>query len=168
MVITPEYREMNRHLHKTRPSYGKSGHKWAHVARKLVREYGSKDVLDYGCGKGTLCKAMDHRIREYDPAIPGKDKTPTPADIVVCTDVLEHIEPELLDNVLRDLRRLTNRAALFVVATRAAKKSLPDGRNAHLIQESDFYWKNRISEYFNIVHFETVDQGDVMIIAEPK
>jgi hypothetical protein len=79
-------------------------------------------------------------VFEYDPGIPGKDHLPKPADLVVCTDVLEHIEPELLDGVLRHLYLLAGRGAYLVIATRLARELLPDGRNAHLIVQEPPWW----------------------------
>jgi S-adenosylmethionine:diacylglycerol 3-amino-3-carboxypropyl transferase len=73
-------------------------------------------------------------------------KPPEPHDIVVCTDVLEHIEPDCLDDVLADIRRCTKKAALLVVATRPAMKTLSDGRNAHLIQEDFKWWEPHIEK----------------------
>ena len=49
---------------------------------------------------------LTFEIKEYDPAIPGKDSLPEPADIVVCSDVLEHIEPNYLLNVLVDFNAI--------------------------------------------------------------
>jgi len=44
-------------------------------------------------------------------------RDPSPASFVACIDVLEHIEPELLDNVLDDLRRVTAQIGVFTVHT---------------------------------------------------
>ena len=46
------------------------------------------------------------RIYHYDPAIPEWSAPPAPRRFVACIDVLEHIEPDLLDNVLDDLKRV--------------------------------------------------------------
>ncbi len=83
----------------------------------------AQSVLDYGCGKGTLAEAVSFEIREYDPAIAGKDENPLPADLVICTDALEHIEPEYLDAVLVHIASLTRMAAFFVVHTGRAQKN---------------------------------------------
>lgn len=103
-------------------------------------------VLDYGCGRGTLKPAlreMDSRLaecREYDPGIPAKAGMPEQADLVVATDVLEHIEPELVTNVLRHIRALSLRGAFFVIALSKAKLVLTDGKNAHLsIHDADWW-----------------------------
>lgn len=98
-------------------------------------------VLDYGCGQGSLKKSLHpHRVQEYDPGIAGKDILPKPADLVVCTDVLEHVEPKTLMRVLDHIFKLTGYVAYIVVATRPANLILPSGRNAHLIIQDADWW----------------------------
>jgi hypothetical protein len=67
-------------------------------------------------------------------------REPEPHDLVVCSDVLEHIEPDCLGDVLRHLYDLTKKALFVDVACRPAKKVLADGRNAHLIQRDPSAW----------------------------
>ena len=123
MLITDQYRELNAQLHNTNPNYGVSSSHWAPLVMALSNKVGTRDILDYGCGKGLLKNTLVWPIREYDPAIPGKDAPPEPADLVACTDVLEHIEPECLEHVLNDLQRLTREIAFLNIATRPAKKN---------------------------------------------
>lgn len=100
-------------------------------------------VLDYGCGEGSLKKALaPHRVQEYDPGIHGKDILPKPCDLVVCTDVMEHVEPKALTRVIDHIFRLTGHVAYVVVATRPANAILPGGRNAHLIIQNAEWWTN--------------------------
>lgn len=164
MQISEAYREQNAKLHDN-PHYGVSGHKWAPMVKQLAG--GSTDILDFGCGKRTLEKALGFSIQNYDPCIPGLDATPEPASVVVCGDVLEHIEPECLDDVLDELRRLIREVGLFTIATGPAKKYLPDGRNAHLIQEGAQWWIPKIWQRFRITQF--VDKGhELIVIVTPK
>lgn len=144
MLITDEYRKLNEALHASNDGYGRGGHKWADLVRQILAQTNATTVLDYGCGKKTLQEALGFEIANYDPAVPGCDAPPEPADVVMCSDVLEHIEPECLDAVLCDIRRCTREVALLVVATRPAKKTLADGRNAHLIQKPINWWLNEI------------------------
>lgn len=151
--ITEEYREINRKLHKD-PVYGSSGHVLAKDVLIACKQYQTLDVLDYGCGKRGLEGALGFSIQNYDPCIEGFDAPPQPADIVACGDVLEHIEPECLDAVLADLYRLTKKCLVINVATRPARKILPDGRNAHLIQEGPSWWLPKLwGAGFRIITF---------------
>lgn len=168
MLISPAYAEQNRQLHETNAGYGTSGAKWAPYIDRLVKEEGYASILDWGCGKGTLAKALpDLPIAEYDPAIPGKDAAPAAADLVVCGDVLEHIEPVHLNAVLRELARLARRKLFFVIATRPAGKLLPDGRNAHLIVQQHDWWRAKLSAYFRVLLWE-VREGFIYGEAFPR
>lgn len=165
MLITDQYRELNAQLHDTNPHYGVSSTKWAPVVAGLAENFGTHDILDYGCGKGLLKSTLGWAIREYDPAIPGKDAPPEPADMVVCTDVLEHIEPECLEHVLNDLQRLTRKVAFLNIATRPAKKILADGRNAHLIQQPLPFWLPLLWQRFTLLMVENGPDEFTTIVA---
>lgn len=148
-------RAQNRALH-CNPKYGAGGGKWAGTVKDVMAQFGCHSVLDYGCGKGGLKRALPGLdIREYDPAIPGKDKLPEPADLVLCSDVLEHVEPEFLESVLTHIRDLARRAVVLSPSVREASKSLPDGRNAHLIVQPPQWWRDRFVQYFDFVQDTT-------------
>jgi hypothetical protein len=159
-VLTPTisegYRALNRDLHERDERFGaRDARANAAVVYAFSRQLSTEDVLDYGCGKGKLAAALPFPIREYDPAIPGKDAPPEPADLVVCLDVMEHVEPECLDAVFADLRRVVRKFGLFSIACRPAKKVLADGRNAHLIVQSPEWWRARFDEHFLVLRAET-------------
>lgn len=128
--------------------WGLGGRQFVGHVIHLIGKVDAKSVLDYGCGRGTLKAALDSAenealcldVREYDPGIEGKSELPEPADIVVCTDVLEHVEPDRLKAVLAHIFDLTRKVCFAVVATRPAEKRLPDGRNAHLIIDNAGWW----------------------------
>lgn len=174
MLITEEYRELNRTLHIEKPrSYGVSGKRWANAVQEVVRARECKSVLDYGCGKQTLAREVslptDVTWQDYDPCISGLDARPSPADLVVCGDVLEHIEPECIDAVLADIASLAKKAAYLVVAIVPAIKSLPDGRNAHLIVEPLSWWGGKLGEHFTINPKKVRHYGvEFAMIVEPR
>jgi hypothetical protein len=168
MLITPEYRALNAELHARNPTYGTSGGRWAAKVHRLARQYEASSVLDYGAGRGTLGKALRELVREpfcvfaeYDPAIEGKAARPSRADLVVCGDVLEHIEPDCLYAVLDDLHDLAKKAVLLIVATQPASKTLADGRNAHLIVEPAEWWFPKLALRWRIREFQ--DRGGYFI-----
>jgi hypothetical protein len=162
MLITDHYRELNRRLHAG-GRFGRYGDKWAAQVRDLARHEGITDLLDYGCGQGALRKALaEHapelQVREYDTP-------PEPADLVVCTDVIEHIEPELLVNVLDDLQRLSRRRLFAVVSTRLAAKVLEDGRNAHLIVQPESAWRPVFEARFEVVDWQSRGDEFAVVLA---
>lgn len=167
-LITEEYRALNRQLHEERPDFGAWGHKSAGPVRQVIEGSRPETILDYGCGKQTLQQAIPEVfIKGYDPAILGLDAPPEPADFVVCGDVLEHIEPECLEAVLDDLKRVTKKVAIFIVATQPSKKTLANGQNAHLIQEPVEWWLPKIRARFVIDHFGG-NEGEFMCILAAK
>ena len=107
---------------------------------------GAESAVDYGCGKGLLKKNLRIACTNYDPAVPEFSALPHPADLVVCTDVLEHIEPERLDSVLTHLRQLGRKGLYAVIATRPdSSKLLADGTNPHKIIKTARWWHDRLA-----------------------
>lgn len=149
-LISAEYREQNKRLHHDNLAYGVGAARHAATVLKMIDKTGCKSVLDYGCGKGYLAKELQFPIWEYDPAIPGKDEAPRPADLVCCFDVLEHVEPDKLFFVLDDLKRVVLKVGYFTIHTGPAHKTLPDGRNTHLIQQNRAWWKSKLKKFFQI------------------
>lgn len=170
-LISDEYRAQQRHLHET-TSYGTMGAAYAKQVAELMNKFGVTELLDYGAGKLSLLKGIsDGRLVKhnfhymaYEPSDPRFCDTPDPADMVACIDVLEHIEPELLDNVLDDLQRVTQWIGFFTVATGPANKTLPDGRNAHLIQESAEWWLPKIMQRFELHNFQKRPDGFSVLV----
>ncbi len=152
-LITEQYLELNKKLHEENPAYGTQGKCYIDDVIKLASMFRTQDILDYGCGKSTLSLNLPFRINQYDPAIPKYANPPREADIVVCTDVIEHIEPWCLEEVLNDIERLTRKACFISGSIVAAKKFLPDGRNAHLIQKPARWWMNQLWDLFEVMEF---------------
>ena len=80
----------------------------------------------------------------------------------------EHIEPEYIDNVLSHILSLSNNYIWLRIDTKPARKILPDGRNAHLIQESPEWWTNKISKLIspNIVYNYSNENSRIDIAIE--
>lgn len=154
MLITPEYQALQSQFHVDRPDYGVSGAKFVDPVLDFAQKLNTRDILDYGCGKATLQKGIPFPIQNYDPCNPEYERRPSPAEIVICTDVLEHIEIGCLADVLNDLASLTKKMLLVNVACRPAKKFLPDGRNAHLIQETPNWWLTWLLPRFTLHSFQ--------------
>lgn len=163
MTYSIEYAELQRKFHIERPDYGISGARYTDHVLSLAAKMQTRDILDYGCGKATLQKSIPYPIQNYDPFVLEYSTRPHPAEIVVCTDVMEHIEPQYVDAVLQDIHDLTTKVAFFQIATRPASKFLPDGRNAHLIQQNVNWWLTRLMPFFDIRQAQDMNGGFVMI-----
>lgn len=161
--ISQEYADLNRELHERSEKYGSGAWRKADHVIVTVADHGYGSVLDYGCGKGTLAENVGSAfpVFEYDPAIPGKDGRPDSADLVVCFDVLEHVEPERLAATIADLRSLAKEELFVTIATRPSQQTLADGRNAHLIIEDADWWRQQFrSEDWRVTMWD-VHRGEV-------
>ena len=171
-LISEDYRKMQQQLHEN-PKYGLASVQFAPLVAQVIEATGAHELLDYGAGKGRLGIALKQYIQRpltihhYDPAIPAWAAPPQPCGLVACIDVLEHIEPLLLDNVLDDLKRVTADVGVYTVHTSAAVKVLPDGRNAHLIQQPAAWWLPKLLERFELANFNRVAMG-FMVVVERK
>jgi hypothetical protein len=172
MLITDEYREAQKELHRD-PNYGVASEKFAPTVAKLINSYNVQEMLDYGAGKLRLLKAIadgkmvGHRFRyiPYEPSDERYADTPRPCEMVACIDVLEHIEPDCLDDVLDDLKRVTGEIGFFTIATGPAKKHLPDGRNAHLIQQPMSWWLPKIMDRFEVQTAQKMSHGFWVLVS---
>lgn len=163
-LITEDYRKMQQKLHEN-PDYGVASVQYAPMVAQVMDMLGVSELLDYGAGKGRLGVALQQHLKRplvihhYEPANAEWSRPPAPCGFVACIDVLEHIEPDLLDNVLDDLQRLTLNVGVFTVHTGRAAKVLPDGRNAHLIQKPSGWWLRKFLDRFDLVTFNLMPMG---------
>jgi hypothetical protein len=164
-LITDSYRAANRLLHEV--GFGKGGYQWSPAALGLImltrssRCFPIQSVLDYGCGQGTLHWVLVDLLQQhgligqleihgYEPCSTNALLTalPEPADLVMCTDVLEHIEPEKLDAVMKHLVGLIKMWGIFSIAMHLSGKLLPDGTNSHRIVQNGYWWRETLEKYF--------------------
>ena len=155
-MLSDTYRQVLKDTHADNAGWGKGGTKFFHTVNSYI-EVADETILDYGCGKGMLVQALaeanpDKTIIGYDPAVPeySAPVQELKVDFIVCTDVLEHIEPEYLDATLYRLSSMADRA-YYVACHVPAVKELTDGRNAHLIVEDHTWWLNKLLEHYPMV-----------------
>lgn len=167
MLISEDYKQQQQEMHNN-PNYGVASVSFAPIVTDIINKAGFTEILDYGCGKGRLAGAIrpDHNvtIQLYDPGMPGYDEEPEPMQFVTCIDVLEHVEPDSLDAVLDDLKEKTLVMGFFTIHTGPAMKVLPDGRNAHLIQEDYKWWLPKLWDRFDIVNLNNITNGFYVIV----
>ena len=160
-VISDEQRALNQQLHEQVSQFGNRAD-GAGLAGNLssslnrMHELGiCNSVLDYGTGKGKLVHRLrqelkkDVRITGYDPAVKEWETKPTEQfDVVVSLDVLEHIEMDSIEDVLKDIKSLTRNFCYLVIDLQPAVKTLADGRNAHILLAPPEWWITRVSQLF--------------------
>lgn len=119
---------------------------------KFMDEWLPSTGLDYGCGKGTILEHLQNTYKDtvwqgYDPAVKKfKNIKLSKYDVVFSNDVLEHIEPQYVDNVLQHMNKLSNKYLWLRIDTEPARKILKDGRNAHICLESKEWWEEKIKQ----------------------
>jgi hypothetical protein len=109
-------------------------------------------MLDYGSGDGN--QYFTYKLNEYinmpalycyDPAIDKFSKKPNlKFDIVINTDVLEHIPEFDLENVVTEIFNYSIKAIYFRIATSLAMTLLPNGDNAHCTLKTHDEWVSYI------------------------
>ena len=172
-LISDEYRRQQEELHRN-PGYGVASVSFAPLVAQVLDAHGAHALLDYGAGKGRLGMTLRQHMQRpptifhYDPAVAEWAARPAPCEFVACIDVLEHIEPPLLDNVLDDLKRVTAQVGIFTVHTGPARKVLADGRNAHLIQQPPAWWLPKLLERFELINFTRTDRAFWVVVQRKR
>lgn len=153
------------------------------MAHELVVQLGIKKtdkILDYGCAKGYLVKAL--RMLHYDawgtdisryaiesapleviPFLTLLDAT-TPLeeqlsryDWVLSKDVLEHVPYAVLPSVLKGFRAITKNAFVAVPLGDGKQYNIPEYENdiTHIIREDMRWWENAFKDAgFSVVKAE--------------
>ena len=166
MAISKSYQEQLKELHK-KDTFGKRS-ELPEEFKKLLDDNNFNSVLDFGAGKGNIMKTLietypDLKVHVYDP-VTFNIPLPKSVDIIYSSDVLEHIEPELLDETLSDLFNRAEQYQYHLIACHPAKKKLNDGRNAHLIIEEPEWWRSKLEKFNWTITYEDVQEW----IATPK
>lgn len=171
-TISESYRDLQKKLHEN-PHYGEASLVFADVVKRIFEKTKAKSISDYGAGKCNLKVGLersglkDFDYYPYDPAFP-EYGPPRAADLTCCIDVLEHIEPEYLENVIQDLQAITLRFGFFTIATGPAMKVLADGRNAHLIQQPSSWWLERLEKSFVIEQVHGESDYNFLVLVRSK
>jgi hypothetical protein len=173
--FTQRYKELQKELHR-KGGYGVSGVQYMptifHAISQLAKRHGAVSVLDYGSSSGDTMKAVREHFwippsvedRCYDPFVDEFSAEPAPADLVICTDVLEHVEPPCTKAVLDHLQALTKRIAFFSISLQPARKVLSDGRNAHINLPGSEFWLTEIRKRFITSEAKVSGDGGVLLI----
>lgn len=183
MTHSAEYLQHLKDKHAKEPQYGRGGRTQAGFIAQLMHDFKLTSIMDYGCGKGMLIDgaihslAKDHgnqkriEIFRYDPGMPQWDKLPTKGvkfELVTCTDVLEHIEPEHLLDVLFNINEYASNLVCLVIHTGMAYHALPDGRDGHLIQKPVEWWFSVLESFFDLSQPDWIGRETFRVIGMPR
>lgn len=124
---------------------------------KMVRLVRAKTLLDFGCGRADAYRSphkvwhqwgLDRaNVTLYDPAFNRDDKLPPEGkkfDVVVCSDVLEHVPEAEVDAFIERLAAYARHGLWASVCCRPAKKKFADGTNLHVCVKPYDWWHDKI------------------------
>lgn len=164
-MITPEYQKQLLGMHKASPDkkWGTTGGRnfGARLVDFLEQRPNIHTVLDFGAGQKTLEDYVkQHPVYErlkwtnYDPGIPRLRREPIGKfHLVVSSDVLEHIEPDQIQNVLAWLDNRTKLYQYHLISCSTGGGRLPDGRDSHLLVESPEWWKDKFTPFGTMMYW---------------
>lgn len=155
-VVSDEYRDFLVKATNEMPWGGEVAGSVPRI-RQYALDHGCESILDYGSGKSDFLNTLnssfpDHgfEVNQYEPGRPEFAADPKASDMTVCVDVLEHIEPEKLDAVLKHIYDKTGKIFYFKVCLVPSHSFFEDGRNLHLIVEPKEFWLDKLSEMYNL------------------
>lgn len=173
--FTTEYAQIQKSLHGE-GDYGFSGRLYMpsifHAISQLAKKFGAVHVLDYGCASGKTMREVREQFwlppsitdSRYDPFVDEYSSEPESADLVICTDVLEHVEPDCTKAVLDHLQSLTRILCFMTISLRKANKELSDGRNAHINIRTPEFWLKEIKKRFVTSEVRFSKTGDTLMV----
>lgn len=146
-LISDRHRDLYRRYYDTNVAESRPS-AWLPRIESLANAYEFSSVIDYGCGAARgVSRYSRLSVADYDPAVPGCEAIPEPADLVVSVHALEHVEPESVDEVIDHMQGLALRALLIVVSCEGSTKVLPDGSPWHCFVRPWDYWLGRLHDF---------------------
>lgn len=182
-----DYADWYNKIYKNRPEYNGADKAKLNIIKNSVKnkDVKSLSILDVGCGRGhylRLFREMGFKsILGIDPSrecatkylkdVPhivsdfssfAKNIPTNQYDIVFCTDVLEHIKPEEVDDFIKELTRLAPYSILGI----ANHPDVQEGIELHLIQEPWDWWERKLLTKYSTVKFLNRLHGNKFFFAE--
>lgn len=133
--------------------------------KELMKKHHIRSIINFGCGKpdtyfnkkmrvknvGVLPPMHEYLgkpyVRLYDPGVEEISQYPDmPAEMVICTDVLEHIPEPDIPWFLDELAELATKVLHVSIHLGPAMALLPNGENAHVTIRPAEWWEKKIAE----------------------
>jgi SAM-dependent methyltransferase len=161
-----KYLDEYRRLHGEGKFPGRSMLQYVPQIADLVAKYKSKTILDYGCGEG---RQWSHERAQnvigcdiptlYDPGTAAWSARPSGKfDGVICTDVMEHVPEEELQDVVEDIADFAEQWAFISVCCRPSKlMRFQDGTNIHVTIHPFSWWKEFMETHFKTAQLVLVE-----------
>ena len=146
------------HIHNHTFWAGESLAEYKYQIWDIIKRNKYTNVLDYGCGKAVFHKLLFNNnktpgapqginITCYDPAyVPFSKKPEGQFEFIICTDVLEHVQEDKVEEVLADIFSYGNNVFLTITCYDATQILL-NGKNAHYTVKEPDWWKQKLEPY---------------------
>lgn len=143
-----------------------------------------KSVIDIGSGRGNFLRKLEECDRELKITSldinkyhnvncdfiridlskkPDINKINGEWDIAVCLDVLEHLEENIIEDVIEFISRV-GRMACFSVNY---KEDIRYGINLHITLKDSFFWEEIVKKYYFIIDIINYE-NNIIIISKSK
>lgn len=120
----------------------------------VVKKTNSKTILDYGSGKGQQYSNLKLdlywgvEVDCYDPGYEPFFELPNKLyDGVICTEVMEHVPEDEVDQVMTEIFERATKFVYFSIALSLAGKKLLDGSNVHVTIKPMKWWNEKINQH---------------------
>lgn len=150
MSLSPEYKTLLKKMHSENPKWGREfrDRDIPDLLKEAIETFNPKNILDFGCGKGVLVKKLQSlypniEVNGWDPHM--DSALPTNADMIISTDVMEHVETNHVVDTLKELGQRSGICQYHLIACFSAVAVLPDGRNAHLTVRTPDWWQEQFA-----------------------
>jgi hypothetical protein len=147
--------------------YGRSSEDLLEKIAPIIFKENPKSIMDFGCGRSSLInyfwKDGNRKLTKYDPAIREHKKLVVEHhDIVLCTDVFEHIPEIYLGGMIKTLHEISSKA-IITVSLIPARKKLPNGWNAHITIRPPEFWTDLIGLYYKKINIIEQDKNGIFL-----
>lgn len=147
----------------TDPKYNGASRYKLKIVLDWVKRNNFKEILDIGSGRGHYLKFLSENgikttglepsryifdnLKEFqivNDDILGFSNYSRSWEALICMDVLEHIEPDKIEETLKALSTLSKHALLGI----ANHSDIWHGHELHLIREGPRWWMDELSKYY--------------------
>lgn len=153
-------------------------------AIRRLRMKAGDTVIDFGCGTGRPALALQKagmNVTAVDFAANCLDESVNipfrqaclwdlPDDLIAtfgfCTDVMEHIPTDRVDDVLGNIAHATTSGVYFQIATRPDRLGRLIDQTLHLTVRDADWWAERLRRYWPNVRAD-VARGGMVAVVEP-
>lgn len=171
-LISENHRDTRKTFYESPFVFSNIAEQFSPIVSEIINNNQFTSILEYGAHNTNLVTSLstnhEIKLRCYDPAIPQFLRRPEAAEMTVCMDFIEKVEPEFLDNTLIDIASLTEQLALFVIQCGPANHPFSDGRDINLTQEPLSWWLSKLLDRFELDHLLKLEDNRYLMLLFPK